>query len=537
MGGTPVRFGMDAKRPKDRGPAVIRATRLVIFCLLVLASVAGCGGGGAASGGPDPATSIPANAGIYVEGVVRPEGDTRDDALAAVGKLLGTSTPEKTLEDFFNKNAKDEKDKPLNWDRDVSPWLGERAGVWASTRGEGGFAFAIATKDSGKAEEFLKRDTATDRKASYKGVDYTVDSEGVASGLSGDFLLLGNEPEFKQTIDAQKGDSLGDAKRYKDAVSKLDENRLGTLFVDVKPLIDVALRQDPAQRQQFEQFSRIFPIDKLGPITAAFHANGQRLKIDSHIAGQGAETLARFGLLSGAGSTDLLGELPGESWAAYGVPNLGQTASALFDRFAGALGGSAVAAQVQQATGLDLRRDIFDLVDDLAIFARGSTMADLDGAAVITVKDDARATEVFGKLIALARSQGNVDPRPIQVDGADQAFSIANPSTPKPFVLARGAGKFVIAYGEAAAKAAFKPQTKLGETGLYKQAKATLDNKFEPAFLFSMDGILKVVDGTGGATDPDFQQARPYLQRLSVITSGGKADKNNYDASLGVGLK
>src|SRR5262245_26065245 len=98
---------MDAKRPKDRGPAVIRATRLLIFCLLVLASVAGCGGGGAASGGPDPATAMPPNAGIYVEAVVRPQGDARDNALAAVGKLLGTSTPEKTLEDFFNKNAKD----------------------------------------------------------------------------------------------------------------------------------------------------------------------------------------------------------------------------------------------------------------------------------------------------------------------------------------------------------------------------------------------------------------------------------------------
>jgi Protein of unknown function (DUF3352) len=529
---------MDAKRPKDRGPAVTRVTRLVIFCLLVFASVAGCGGGGAASGGPDPATSIPANAGIYVEGVVRPEGDARENALAAAGKLLGTSTPEKTLEDFFNKNAKDDKDKPLNWDRDVSPWLGDRAGVWASAAGDkGGFSFAIATKDEDKAKEFLQRDTANDRKASYKGVDYTVDSEGTASGIAGDFLLLGTEREFKQTIDAQKGDSLGESDRYKDAVSKLDKDRLGTLFIDVKPLIDVALRQDPAQRQQFEQFARIFPIDKLGPITAAFNANGQRLKIDSHITGQGAETLARFGLLSGAGSTDLLGELPGESWAAYGIPNLGQTAASLFDRFAGALGGTAVAAQVQQATGLDLHRDVFDLIGDVAIFARGSTLADLDGAMIITVTDDARATEVFGKLIALARSQGGVTPRPVQVAGADQAFSVANPRTPTPFVLARGKGKFVVAYGEKAAAAAFQPQSKLRDSAIYKQAKATLDNKYEPAFLFSMDGILKVVDGTGGGTDPDFQQARPYLERLSVITSGGKADKSSYDASLGVGLK
>jgi len=46
------------------------------------------------------------------------------------------------------------------------------------------------------------------------------------------------------------------------ARSGYDKNRLAPLFVDIKPLIDVALRQDPAQRQQFEQFARIFPIDK-----------------------------------------------------------------------------------------------------------------------------------------------------------------------------------------------------------------------------------------------------------------------------------
>jgi hypothetical protein len=517
---------------------VKRATRLATFCLLVAASVAGCGGSGASSGGPDPASAIPANAGIYFEGVLRPEGDTREDALAAAGKLLGTSTPEKTLQDLFNKNAKDDNDKPLNWERDFSPWLAERAGGWVATNGNGDqFALALGIKDEDKAKEFLKRMTAKERKASYKGVDYTVDTDGNASGISGDFMLIGTEREFKRSIDAEKGDSLAESKRYKDAVGKLDKNRLGTVFVDPKPLIDVALRQNPAERQQLEQFTRIFPIDKLGPVTAALQANGQRMKLDSHISGQGAETLARVGLLSGAGSTDLLGELPGDSWAAYGIPNLGKTAAGLFDRFAGALGGTAVAAQVQQATGLDLRRDIFDLVGDVAIFARGSTQADLDGAMIITVTDDARATEVFGKLIALARSQGKVNPRPVKVAGAEQAFSIANPSTPTPFVLARGKGKFVVAYGEKAAAAAFQPQSKLRDSTIYKQAKATLDNEFEPAFLFSMDGILKVVDGTGGGTDPDFQQARPYLERLSVITSGGKADNKRYDASLGVGLK
>jgi hypothetical protein len=523
---------------------VIRATRLaIVACLLALAGAAGCGGGGSSgSGGPNPATAVPANAGLYFEGVIRPKGDQKEDALAAIGKILGTSTPEKTMREFFDRNAKDDRGKPVSWERDLAPWVGERAGGWTTTgsnqQGDH-FALAIASTDKDKAKVFVQRDAAASqaRKASYKGVDYLVDKDGFARGVSGDFVLLGTEPEFKRSIDALKGSSLAESKRFKDATDKLDKNRLGTFYVDVKSLINAGLAADPTARQQLDQFRRIFPIDQLGPIVGAFTANGSRLKLDTSIAGQGAETLSRLGLLTGAGSTKLLGELPGESWAAYGAPNVGKSASALFDRFAGALGGAAVAGQVQQATGLDLRRDVFDLMSDVAIFARGSTMNDIDGGLVISVTDDGRAATVFGKLVGLMRTQGQLDPRPVKVAGAAQAFSIALPNAPKPIVLARGSGKLIAAYGEAAASASFQPKTKLRHSAAYKQAKTSLDNKFDPAFLFSMDGILKVVDGFGAGTDPDFQKARPYLERFSMISSGGKAEKNRYDAAVGVGLK
>jgi hypothetical protein len=522
---------------------VIRAARFAAVLLLVLAGAAGCGGGaGSGSGGPDPATTVPANAGIYFEAVVRPGGDVKDDALAAAGKILGTSTPEKALKDFFNKNAKDSNQKPINWDRDVAPWLGQRGGGWAASSGnqsgDSRFAVALAVTDKGKAKDLLKRTQQPGRKTgSYKGVDHTIGSDGDAVGLSGDFILVGTLPEFKRSIDAQKGDSLADNKRFKDAMDGLDKNRLGSFYVDVKSLINTALAADPAERANFDQFRRIFPIDQLGPIVGAFKANGARLKFDSTISGQGSEAFTRLGLLTGAGSTKLLGELPGDAWAAYGAPNVGRSAASLYDRFAGALGGAAIAGQVQQATGVDLRNDVFNLVGDIALFARGSTMNDLDGGLVIAVKDDTRAATVFARLVGLLRTQGQVDPHAVKVAGADQAFSVTVPNAPKPIVLARGPGKLVVAYGESAATAAFQPQTKMKDSLAYKQAKASMDNKFDPAFLVSVDGVLKLVDGLGAGTDADFQKARPYLERFSVIASGGKAAKNRYDAALGVGLK
>lgn len=485
---------------------------------------------------------MPANAGLYFEGVVRPEGDVKDDALAAVSKILATSTPEQALKDFFNKNAGAATDKPLNWDRDVAPWLGQRVGGWAAAtngndNGQDRFAVALSVTDKGKAEDFLKRTAEKGRKGSYRGVDYTIGSDGDAVGLSDEFILLGTLPEFKRSVDAQKGDSLADSDRFKTAVGKFDNNRLGTFYFDIRSLINAGLAANPSERQNFDQFRRIFPIDQIGPIVGSLEANGTRLKLASTVQGQGAEALSRLGLLTGAGSTKLIGEVPGESWAAYGAPNVGKTAASLFDRFAGALGGAAVGNQVQQTTGLDLRRDIFGLMGDIALFARGSTMNDLDGGLIIAVTDDGRAATVFGKLVGLLRTQGHLDPRPVQIPGAEQAFAIAVPNAAKPIVFARGSGKFVVAYGKSAAEASFRPKTKLADTALYKQAKASLDGEFDPAFLFSIDGLLKLVDGFGGGADPDFQKARPYLERFSVIASGGKADKNRYDAALGAGLR
>src|SRR5215211_2063547 len=66
-----------------------RAVLTALPCLVLALLLAACGSGGASAGG-DPATAAPAGAAIYLGGVVRPEGDQRDDVLDAARKVMRT---------------------------------------------------------------------------------------------------------------------------------------------------------------------------------------------------------------------------------------------------------------------------------------------------------------------------------------------------------------------------------------------------------------------------------------------------------------
>ena len=83
---------------------------LTLPCLLLIAVVLAACGGAAGSGDADPAKAVPAGASIYLEGVVRPEGDQRDDVLDAAGKVLRTDDPEKKIHDLIDKGLKESDD-------------------------------------------------------------------------------------------------------------------------------------------------------------------------------------------------------------------------------------------------------------------------------------------------------------------------------------------------------------------------------------------------------------------------------------------
>jgi hypothetical protein len=519
---------------------MLRASALLLLCAALALTATACGDSGAGGEG-SPASLVPAGASFYLEAAVQPQGEQREDALAAAGKIMRTDDPAAKLRELIDKALAEEGDG-LTWERDFASWLGEDAGVWAGNfqAEEPSYAVIVATKDAEAAKAALAKFEKTDDKPqtarSYEGIDYSVDDEGVADGVVDDFVVIGTEDAFKRSVDTRDGDKLVDEGRYQDAIDDLEDERLGHYYLDVKPLLDAALKEDPDAAQGFEQFKSLFPVDKLGPVTGSFHADGDGMALDTIVTGLPDGPLRKLAELSAGGGSELLGELPGDAWGAFVAPKLGESAESLLTTFAGALGGVAIAGEFKQGTGLDLQEDVLSWIGDVGVFVRGADMASLDGALVISATDEGKAEAAFGKIVGLIGKQTGAAPEPARVGGADAAFTIAVPDADKQVVLARGQGRVVVAYGQQAASAALSPDAKLGDGDGFGAAEGILGDDMEPTFLLSIADVIKFADAMGG-TDAEFDKARPYLDTLGVVTSGGNSDGDRLQSRLAVTLK
>jgi len=525
---------------------MIRAASFAALALLA-SLVAACGGG-TASGEADPASAVPADAPFYLEVVVRPEGDLREDALDAAGKVLRTDDPSGKISALLDKALKEDGDAKFDYKKDIEPWLGERAGGWASAPGEGevegedfegAVIIAITDQDAAQAAVDKARkengDKMTDR--SYAGTDYQVDQEGAAVGTTEEFLIAGPEAQFKRTLDTLKdGKPLAESDRYRDGTDSLADDRLGHFYVDFKQLLKLGSQSEPNGAEQLRQFEQLVPLEKVGPVMGSFAANGDRLALDVTVGVEGSKSLGALGNLATGASTPLLKELPGDTWGAFGAPKYGESLRLTFDQLAGAFGGAALETQLRQQYGIDLDDDVLSWIGDVAFFIRGNSMATLDGGAVIQVTDEAKAATGFGKLVGLLQSEGNLDAKPINVDGAEAAFAVQDGTTPKPIVLARGSGKVIIAYGAEAAADALAPSDKLGDAEVYGQAKDALEGDVEPGLLVSMPAVIALVDSIGD-TDASWDEAKPYLEAYDVIALGAGASKERAKVRIAAGLK
>ncbi|MGH2925775.1 MAG: DUF3352 domain-containing protein, partial [Solirubrobacterales bacterium] len=182
---------------------------------------AGCGGSGttATFTGPDPASVTPADAPIFAEAVVRPEGDQKDAVNSALSKLLATDDPGGLITGQVDK-ALASQSQGFTYAADVAPWLGTRAGVFFTTlSGRADGAVVLSVTDTGAAEQAISKvadsQSSSPSKGTYKGVGYTDTGNGSVAGLIGDLLVVGPKNGFEGAVDASQGTSLAESSEFK----------------------------------------------------------------------------------------------------------------------------------------------------------------------------------------------------------------------------------------------------------------------------------------------------------------------------------
>ena len=256
----------------------------------------------------------------------------------------------------------------------------------------------VATTDEDKARATLEKSAEGKlTKHEYKGVDYLADGPEKAGAVFDGFLVLGTEDGVKAAIDTSKGGKkLSDDDNYKKALDNAASDRLGFFYVNSP---SCWTRRARWARRIPDSFGKFFKE----PVAATIDADDDGVVAEANVPAELAQSFAFFGE-----GSDLLGDLPADSWVALGQKDLGKLIGFYEDAFAGMAGGrDAIEGQFKAATGLDLQQDVLSWMGDFGIFVRGTSLASLDGALVVETSDEAKSERFLAALARLARTQSD----------------------------------------------------------------------------------------------------------------------------------
>jgi hypothetical protein len=496
--------------------------------------IAGCGG----SAAPDVADLAPPGAPVFVEGALRPGGELKTNTDAVAKRIAGIDN----LGDFIVselERSSQEDGEPFDYEKEVEPWLGERAGVFFEKL-EGGDLSSpgviVESTDTGATQEFVdtqvKSSKVPYKEASYEGVDFEVGGkEGNAIGVIGDFLAVGDDERvFKEMVDASNGDSLAGEDRFATAISAASDGSLADVYVDIGGLIEQSGGEiDPTVRQILQN-AGIDPSEATAVASVIPHSEQIEAQLSSDLGGQKPP--------SGDASA-LLGSLPASSFAAIAVSGFGEQVNEAIDSLdEEGVPGSIPPHQLKKGlkeAGIDLE-GIAGSLEDAAIFAVGNSERSLGGALVLTTSGS-KATEAVANIGLLLRS---VHVQGVTVlKGGTNGFTIRSPELGnKPLVVAAKQGRVAIGYGLPPTLLALKqPSGKtLSDNPAYKEAVSSLNGTPVGGFV---DGTaaLKLAEALVPKSDQGFREAKRFLKSIAYLAIGTGREGELATAKVIVGLK
>jgi len=564
-------------------------TYVVGVTAAALAAVAlATGGCGSSPSGTsiDPADAVPASAAVYAGAVVRPKGSLQTAARAAGRTLTHRADPYLRLLGALQTPGAPAPD----FNRDVAPWLGPRAGVFLSAGGSDGeaavarlltlveqgllgsasssssFPFAahsvegalvLDTRDTAKARSFLQglAKHAGARTGSYRGVSYQV-ANGIAFAIVSRLVVIGTEPAVHAVIDTTSGGglSLANSPGYAKLQGSAPSGTLAHLYANPGAFSEAS---KGAHAPGAASVLSLLAGQRLLNVSLVPSSSSLAVDIDSATVTPGASSDSGGLFAGGAEAGQALGELPGESWLAVGLGDVGKTLSSNtqalqgLSSLASLLTGSGPEAA---ASGLNVKglldglltplralgsgsaqtkHDLTSWMGAAGLFASGSGLLELKGGVVIESKDPALSRAAVGKLAAILRKGGG-SAQTTSIAGTDAA--IAAHLSGLPVVLdiadgrdASGHGKFVIGIGEQSVEAALHPAATMSGSAALGTSAAALGQGIQPSVIVEFPTLLGLLEGIGLSEDPTVSPFVPYLRSLSTLSGGGKSLGNGVE--------
>jgi hypothetical protein len=558
------------------------AALLVPLATLAAGVLAGCGSSHTTGTAADPAGAIPASAPLYAGATVRPNGALKAGALAAGHTLTLQADPYLRLLAALQTPGS----PALDFSRDVAPWLGPRAGVFLSSldassqllslleqgllggsstasswpfgaKGAQG-AIVLDTSDVAKARSFLTSEAnhAGAHAASYRGVAYQATSGGVAFGVVDRFAVIGSESGLRSVIDTTLGGpSLAQAAGYTKLLAAAPAGALAHIYTNPGTSSGAGGASSSggapgsgSSSQGSTGLLQLLAGTREANVSLVPTATSIALDADALSSGSAAQT---GGLLfSGSEGARALGELPGESWLAVGLGDVGATLAGDVQglsslatlsgstsagasenpslgilNFKGLLKGILTPLNVLSANSVEAKRDFQSWMGSAGLFASGTGLVELKGGIVITSKNPARSRAAVAKLAALLRKAGDTA-QSISIPGTEAAVAARVTDLPVELAIADGPAangqtKFVIGLGEASVADALRPSSTLSSAASYSAATSALGEGAQPSLTVDFPSLLGLLEGVGLSADPTISKFVPYLRTLTTLAGGG----------------
>lgn len=513
-------------------------TRLALV-VPVLASIAiaasSCGGG---SGSPNLAKFAPPGSLVFVEGKVRPTGTLKSNVDAIAKRVAGVDSLGNLIVSKLEGLAR-KQGEPVDYAKEIEPWLGERGAFFLPRGGTDGNqeVIVLESTDAGATQRFVETQSKSSRhpyrRLSYKGIDYVLGGkEGhTAVGVVGGFFLQAESGHsFQEAVDAFQGASLGDEARFQKAFSAAADGSLADGYVDIGGLIKRSKKKMTPEARLFLESVGIDVSE--ATVVASLVPGSDQLEVDvsSDIGGEQPAP---------GDASQLLGSLPANSFAALASADFGSRVMEAID----SLDASGIPGKIPphrlksglKEAGIDLEAIVGSL-RDVGVFAVGTDRGSLGGAVLFTADNPSRAANTvsnLGLLLSAAHTPG-VTP----LGGGLSGFSIRSAELgSKPLVIAAKGDRIAIGYGMPAALQALTSAggATLSGTPDYQAAVASLGGTPISGFV---DGpaALRLAEALVPASKTGFQEAKPYLAKVRFLALGAESEGKLAKAKLIVGL-